>query len=319
MRVGLLFGASLMVVLLAYAVSAVHFISPEGFVIDSFPDNYMVFVDGNEYLLEELSANEVMHPAQILIDNPQTRGIDYVGISANETTIVTYEAATVQGFIVDRVSNVIPNASLSLKCTHKLFVNQTYVTDKLGFFTLSTPKGACTVIAEKNNQIGFAHLYFHQGDLQYIQILLNFSQLDSIRNSQNNLAANTEDFGLTTILVFSLIIVALVSVGSYVYIRQVARKIIVNDKENKHSQTDDTFSDSAFTLIEKTLNAREREIVAILKNKQPINQTDLKHQTGLPKSTLSRILQKMEQKQLIVIDEVGKIKKITLSHMFHKK
>ncbi len=60
------------------------------------------------------------------------------------------------------------------------------------------------------------------------------------------------------------------------------------------------------TKIEKILTPEERRIIEFLKGKKNVTQADIRKALGMPRSTLSVLLSKMEKRKLIKREKVGK-------------
>lgn len=65
-------------------------------------------------------------------------------------------------------------------------------------------------------------------------------------------------------------------------------------------------------LIQKVVDKRERIIIQELINSEGMTQAELQQRTNMSKATLSRILAKLEEKELIVRYRAGMAKKVKL-------
>lgn len=69
--------------------------------------------------------------------------------------------------------------------------------------------------------------------------------------------------------------------------------------------------------IVKTLNPKEKRVVGhLMENKGKSTQVAIKNDTGIPKTSLHRIFTSLEAKNVISIERVGKLKKISLTTWF---
>ena len=81
----------------------------------------------------------------------------------------------------------------------------------------------------------------------------------------------------------------------------------IKEKKPKSRKTD----------IMKTLNPREKNVVNfLLENKNHSSQNNIKNNLGIPKTTLIRLFQALEAKNIVSIERIGKMKKITLTSWF---
>ena len=67
----------------------------------------------------------------------------------------------------------------------------------------------------------------------------------------------------------------------------------------------------------KTLKDRERKVVEfLLENENKSTQSKIRYETTIPKTSLIRIFESLENKNIIKIERVGKLKKIELTEWF---
>jgi uncharacterized membrane protein len=89
---------------------------------------------------------------------------------------------------------------------------------------------------------------------------------------------------------------------------------------------------SSITKIEKNvgkediitaLDRKEKDVIRFLikelSDKESISQSKIVYGLGMAKTSLTRILMNLEAKNLIKIEKIGKLKKISLSEWFKKK
>jgi len=69
--------------------------------------------------------------------------------------------------------------------------------------------------------------------------------------------------------------------------------------------------------IISTLNPKEKQIVSFLMdNGNKSNQANIRHNTGIPRTSLSRCLKSLEAKKIVTIEEIGKMRKVSLTPWF---
>jgi uncharacterized membrane protein len=225
---------------------------------------------------------------------PETPSIDYYAdtkITKETQNIFLTPVGALRGVVKDKLNNVINNAELKFECTFETEFPKN--TDSFGTFNIENiPVGNCKILAKHKKLTGHQNIEIQQGSINEIEISLN----KEIKSSAEILLP----------LLIILIIVIIVGSITYTLIKKIKKKESKPQKKNKRIND-----------ILKTLNTKEKEIVnLLLENHNELSQAIIRHNTGIPRTTLSRVLEALESKNIIEIERMGKLVKIKLSAWF---
>ena len=228
-------------------------------------------------------------PAIVVIDKAATPGKDYAArCPARSGNVTVYPVGTVHGMVVDRLGNIVPHAEIGFACIGYPVLTQQLETDKYGYFTAELPVGSCRINCMKSGATGFADITIAQGDLKDLSIQLNLQQAP---------ITDPKGYGgiVAAALIVFLIIIAFIT----------GKRLIPKKTLSKRSQD-----------ILATLNERERMVMTTLIQKGELTQNRIQYATGIPKASLSRIIQKLQTQNLIQVKDYGKTNRISLSDWF---
>lgn len=145
--------------------------------------------------------------------------------------------------------------------------------------------------------------------------------------SEPNHAGNENDFVFYFFLGAVLILVFSVS-GYHYFLRQKkvekpiektsVMQMPVQEKTDKVENKKEGLSEGQKDLL-KLLGENEEKVIKGLLQGDKIAQRNLMAKTGLPKSTLSRTIKKLELKGLLIVHDIGNTNKIELSKEFREK
>ncbi|MBW3004409.1 hypothetical protein KY310_01085 [Candidatus Woesearchaeota archaeon] len=232
--------------------------------------------------------------AEFTADNLNTAGKDYYGsiIYENEEEILLFPIASVRGIVKDRLDNVVSYADLKFACKPLPKINHPATTDRFGTFSTITPAGKCKIYASYEDALGFQEAILEQGELRDIEI-----QLDKTIVS----------FPTKTYAGVGVLIIAIIAVAAII-IYLVTRKKTKPKSEKKETKSKDVLP---------TLNKKEKEIVNFLElNKGKALQAQIRHNTGIPRTSLARIIKGLEDKNILQVRKEGKAIKIKLTDWF---
>jgi uncharacterized membrane protein len=227
-------------------------------------------------------------PLGISLDLPHTKGRDYSGMYSN-TTIILQQIGTIEGIVFDKQANVVPYAKVELTCIGSPILISKKETNRFGFFTFDAPTGSCRINAEADGTTGYKSIVVAHGALQETEIHLNLNQAKTNSNTSPHI------FWIIGIFIFIAVV--------FSFTRR--------SKTNKKSP----LSTSAQNIL-RTLNNREREIVMIMIDRKELTQAQLKLTTGIPKASLSRLLQQLIMKNILETTDTGNTKRVVLSKWF---
>ncbi|MBN2111618.1 hypothetical protein JW707_00815 [Candidatus Woesearchaeota archaeon] len=279
-------------------------------------DNVVVYVEsGKETLSQHVGLNESLnlemdegiHTITLKIDTPSTSGkdffkkqsIDVEGALKDE--VFLFPVGSLRGMVKDVFDNVVGSADLRFECTNEIGADMPEKTNKYGSFSVDyMPSGSCKIFANYGDAVGFTEVNVVQGNITDIEILLD----------RTILKISKSDYGIQGAVVLLFLIVVILLAVRYRKKKKPKKeihKIIVHKHETKHDRAKDILS---------TLNRKEKGIVEYLMGKGEVNQSKIRHNTGIPRTSLSRILVSLEHKKVIHIKKVGKLVKVKLTDWF---
>ncbi|HLF54786.1 MAG TPA: hypothetical protein VI612_03640, partial [Candidatus Nanoarchaeia archaeon] len=175
-------------------------------------------------------------------------------------------------------------------------LEQTFVADKFGTFSIKDiPPGPCRVHAAFRDGTGFQLITVEPNQTMYIELKLD-KTIVNIPEEGNYL--------LPVILAIAVLLLVL-----YFVLRK--KKVVEEKKVEAGARVKD---------ILPTLNPKERDVVNfLLANRYKATQAEIRHNTGIPRTSLARTLQSLETKNIIKIVKVGKAVKVHLTDWFLEK
>lgn len=256
----------------------------------------------------------------ITVDLPGTPGKDYYTRTqySGENEIMLFPITSVRGIVKDSLDNIVGFADLKFACKPLPKIEHPLQADKFGTFSTITPIGKCKIYASYENALGFEEIILEHGELRDIEIKLDKTIVSFPTKKYT-------DYGI-----LFLAAITIIAVITYFATR---RKL---KKERKHlrkkeAQVKEEKEEEKFAVKKKeeikptkrsediiaTLNQKEKEIVNCLQlNRGEINQARIRHQTGIPRTSLSRIMISLENKNIIKVRKEGKAVKISLTDWF---
>ena len=268
---------------------------------------------------------------EITADSTKTAGKDYYNAMeyGGEKEIMLFPAASLRGIVKDSLDNIVGFAELKFACKPLPKINHPARADNFGTFSTITPPGKCKVYASYENALGFEEITLEQGELRDIEIKLD-KTIVTIKEKKNYTGY------WIALLIAAIIIIAI----SYFAVRrkkakhttkeakkeikQTRKKETALEKEEgkdaKQEKKQEQKASKRSEDIIKTLNPKEKEVVNYLQlNKEEINQASIRHNTGIPRTSLSRIMISLENKNIIKVRKEGKAVKVSLTDWFLEK
>ena len=279
------------------------------------------YLEKNENLKLNLKNGE--YDIIMLIDDPQTLGKDYYGrtIIAVEgniiKTIFLYPVGSLNGFVKDKLDNVVSEADLKFECNNIFGVDYPKKADNFGSFSLNyIPIGKCKIMGISNEIIGVKELDITKGSKNNIEINLN----KSVVTERNN----TYFFLSISGLVLAIIVLIFLWIFK---LNQKTKSLIKKEKkEEKKIKELKTEFRSEMKLgrrgkdIYQTLRNNEKKIVEfLLQQKEPTYLSKIHYKTGISKGSLFRNLESLEKKNIVETIREGKVRKTKLSVWFLEK
>jgi len=246
----------------------------------------------------------------IKADKLTTRGKDYYFYGRLSTPqpmqtaeLLMFPVGSAIGTVTDNLKNLVKDAQLKFQCDKDYGDLAPIKTDKFGSFNSKfTPVGKCKIIATYQNTIGIKEVDIKQGELLDIEIVLDKSVTSS---------ASTSALPLIIILFILFIGIFLIYKKFGQETRQETKK---GEVKPKKASTQTHPQPKRIHDILNTLNDREKAVIYhLLENRNESTQARIRHHTHIPKTSLSRTLDSLKNKNIINIDSIGKLKKVKLT------
>ncbi len=270
------------------------------------------------------------------VDIDSTPEVDFLGSTSLNLTggdpsivpVLMYPVGTVDGQVVSsEEGDLVSHANLKFTCSRDIKGIVPNETDSFGFFeTDSLPAGNCKAYASFGNDIGVADFEVRRGGRETLNIVLDRSRFIPQNSS---------------ISIFVLLVLA---AGVVYYLfrdratseairkaikkevkKEIKEKVKLEPKQADKSQSQDTLVEEKQEKglnprardVMETLNGKERDIVNyLLANQNKATQATIRRELGVPKTTISRIFQSLENKKVISIKKDGKVKNLELTAWF---
>jgi len=266
--------------------------------------NILRYVPSNGII--EIFIEPSQYTITFTIDIIHTQGYDYF-FESDFSMIEDYKKdvyllpiGSVIGTVYDNKGNVIRNAKVNFK-SNKGYCNVEEInTDNFGLFNVNLPVGSCKISAMYGNYVGYATVEIEHGKLAETEIELN-----------KNISSSNLIFYVITFFIVFILAAYFISSG------KLKRKNLKNKEIKKDDSQRSIVEEPRIKDIINTLNDKESLVVNfLLEHENKSTQSKLKYEVNIPKTTLSRLLEKLEAKNIIKIERIGKVKKIELTDWF---
>ncbi len=196
--------------------------------------------------------------------------------------------AEVKGIVLDSLDNLVGYADIKLDCVEP----PNFRTDKFGTFSIKdVPAGSCRIYATYKDGIGFEDLSITNQTV-YVEVKLD-----------KTIITLPEKINYWPVLV----LLALIAFTVW-YFQRKKPKGVKTAEEKPKTRADDLL---------KTLSAKERSIVKlIMANKNTMIQANIRRELGIPRTSLTRLLQGLEGKNIVATKKLGKTVRISLTDWF---
>ncbi|MBS1266415.1 MAG: hypothetical protein MAG795_00382 [Candidatus Woesearchaeota archaeon] len=225
---------------------------------------------------------------EIRADDIATPGKDYYGKFSldmvEDVEFELFQVGSIRGQVEDNLNNVMPNADLNFNCNNEVGAEPVLKTDKFGAFSYEfAPIGGCQIYAAKNSQVGKEVVKVEAGKVVSADIVLDKGVSDKSL--------------LPSVLSLLFILICIGAAGFYGF-------RFINKKSRKSN-------------IMHTLSHKEKNVVKyLLEKKKADSQNQISREVGIPKTSLRRVIEKLEKKKIVEIERIGKYKKIKISGWF---
>jgi len=243
-----------------------------------------------------MPASSPSYVGSMLIDDPKTPAPDYyfsgsLIFETDQISLTFVPIASVRGEVYDKSDTLVSIADLSFRCDRFSNLPFPSQTDKYGSFTTYLPVGTCILMTSKDRMTGQETVVAERGE-----------SYDLVISLDQSLPRN-----------YSWIIILLIALALIVWFAR-TRKIPPSPRKGNKPAP----SKEVYRLL-KTLDENEKKIVqALLGERKAIPASQLRHRVKIPKTSFTRIVERLQRKQIISIESDGFFKKIKLADWVKK-
>ncbi len=224
---------------------------------------------------------------EVVLDDSSTKIVDYYfkgEIKESMGEIVFFPIAQVRGSVYDSLENLLGNVDLEFDCNSLSSIDFPKKTDKFGGFSTYVPIGECTILSTNGKFIDKIVFETNQGDSIELRLILK----DKINSKFS--------------IYWFIIIILILAFVSYKF-KPKKRKVVRKDPARRKLKA-----------ILKTLSDNEKQIVEfIMANGNSSTSSKIRHGLKIPKTSLSRTLDRLESKKILIMEREGKLKKVKIS------
>lgn len=250
------------------------------------------------------------YKASFLLNRPSTEGADYYGDSELEFKdslikfIYLYPVGSLEGFVKDRLDNVIANANLKFECNEIILIDYPEKTDKYGSFSVSAvPVGNCKIYSSYRDQVGTQEMEIVAGNKTKVTL-----KLDQILVTEKPAWPEYLPAALVLIVIMGAILFYFLYFGK----KRASKKNEISAASHQPEQLSTRTKDLMITLRDN-----EKKIINfLLEENKPVYLSRIHHKTGISKGSLFRNLRSLERKNIINSFMEGRVRKIKLSDWF---
>jgi len=206
-------------------------------------------------------------------------------ISLPHAQMVSLKPVTsISGFIVDDNENLIKDAQLKFICSGEIHSTVPAKSDDIGYFELEDIEfGTCVINVIKDEKVYSKELTLDKSQEYPVRFVIQ-----GLKFKQSYM--------------FTGMLLAIIFIALLLMFYKLTRK--------KNRQTD----------IMKTLRPKDVEVIDCIKHHGGcVTQSQIRHSTKMPKSSLHRTITSLEQKGILSMKEYDGVKKVELTEWFSKQ
>ena len=304
----------------------------------STPINYIIhYLDNDQVvkgtiLLDEsgmfkIDAKSGFVDLTLSIDDSITQGYDFFGQNSffvnqtNTVFVVVFPVGSARVMVVDEKERPI-KAPVRIDCSRSNGVQGYFTTDDFGVVEADfLPVGNCVFRSAIENIVISKSIEISQGSKQEVVL-----KLDGYDKNENSFS--------WIIIIVIIIIIAIVFLLFFknIFKKENGQESKIKKKDEDTIETISTTSSSAKEDIMTALNNKEKQVAKFLLEEQLsaekegksiekfyVSQATLVRGADIPKTSLTRVLESLTQKNIIVVEKIGKLKKISLTDWFNSK
>ena len=265
--------------------------------------------------IHKVTLSEGEYDIEVIIDNKKTPTPDYFGKkkinhkSSPSYGLLVFPIGYVEGTVIDLKGNLVPGANVKFTCyttEDTVFLKET---DRTGFLSIpNIPVSQCMATAYDGDYAGMKKFTVKMGQPTSIQITLD----KKIERTNY------------WVIVGVVVIILIISLGIYFLKRKKVskktKKEVIKEEPKVSNETKEpilTKTNNTTETIIKTLTEKEKKVVEFLiESNNKASQAKIRHATHVPRTSLSRVLKKLEKKNLVTIEKHGKMVEVTLTDFF---
>jgi uncharacterized membrane protein len=252
----------------------------------------------------------------VKVDRPFTGGKDYfrkqsitIG-EASTSSIYLYPVGSLRGIVKDAFDNVVGEAELRFECMNDIGSEYPAETSMFGSFEVNyMPVGSCKIFANFGEAVGFIEVEVGQGQIVTADIMLDKTIIFAAGSARRAVE-----------IIALLFVIAVIVYAAVKYGKKPKKEKMVKEHTGKKVRSEKSEKKEHGTRAEdvlKTLHGREKAVVEyLMQQSEAVLQSNVRHNTGVPRTSLSRILKSLEAKNILKVKSVGKVVKLKLTDWF---
>lgn len=240
-----------------------------------------------------------------LLDTP---GVDFFGKLNVQNSlfeseeIIILPTGTMHLTIVDKNGRPVNDVSVRIDCEKRYGVQGRFITDEFGVIQANyLPVGNCDIRAAYEDSFKASNININQGEI--IQQEIRFSDL-KLKTSNN-------------LIVPIIIILIILTIVAIYFLRKKEKSTVKKENFTKETNAElfSVLSKKEVLVLEFLISVTKKESKTNNKTESEVfvSQSRIVHEAGIPKTSLTRVLHLLESKQLIIVEHIGKSKRIYLS------
>jgi predicted transcriptional regulator len=259
----------------------------------------------------DLFLEEGQYVLEFRVDRIQSDGKDYYfkfdhfSQINSSTDIFLFPVGSVIGVVYDQRGDVIGNAQIKVECSGEYGEVKEISSDEFGTFSsFWLPLGTCRFTSRASESIGFTDVEIEKGTLKRIEIVIGTG-------------FDTGFFSPSIIIILLVVLIVVVLWFTKKSKKDTKKKNVTIKDEKENEKPDEKYSSTRAQDILKTLREKEAKIVKyLIENDNKSTQAKLRYGVNMAKTSLSRALDTLEQKRIVKIERIGKMKKVELTDWY---
>lgn len=288
-------------------------------------EEYLISDSNGEFII---TTNKSRYNLIIKLDKLDTLGQDgffqaeIFLIDDSEINAIILPIGSLKGAVVDIHNRPIQNALVRVDCISEYGIQGVSKTNEIGSFNYKyLPSGQCRVGAAFDNSISFSDVNISSGNFSDIIIKLD------VENDNNDTGLFLIIAIISAIVVLGIILLHKKILNKKNNIENKIKKLNIkknklNSKNNskEENKTDKSeYKNKRASDILATMQGNERDVLKFLIENPNTTMAKIYYGTGIPKTSLARVLQTLESKNIITTEKIGKLKKVSLTDWFLEK